>query len=107
MWYSSTVIYITYICALVSIYDLDVLKTLHSAQIRTVMVTGDNVLTALSVARECNIIKPNLPVLLAKTTPPSDDYDIIGKSSGSPPTLLWEEAQEVDNAMMLVWNNFL
>ena len=33
-----------------------VIKELNEANIRTIMATGDNVLTAISVARECNII---------------------------------------------------
>ncbi|CAD5226995.1 unnamed protein product [Bursaphelenchus xylophilus] len=35
-----------------------VIGQLNKARIRTVMVTGDNVLTAMSVARECGIIRP-------------------------------------------------
>lgn len=35
-----------------------VIAQLNKAHIRTVMVTGDNVLTAMSVARECGIIRP-------------------------------------------------
>ncbi len=34
-----------------------VIKELNEANIRTIMATGDNVLTAISVARECNIIQ--------------------------------------------------
>ncbi|OZC10773.1 hypothetical protein X798_02196 [Onchocerca flexuosa] len=37
---------------------IDVIHQLNKAHIRTVMVTGDNILTALSVARECGIIQP-------------------------------------------------
>jgi len=32
---------------------------LHQAHVRTVMVTGDNLLTALWVARQCRIINQN------------------------------------------------
>lgn len=35
-----------------------VIEQLYKAQIRPVMVTGDNILTAISVARECGMIKP-------------------------------------------------
>lgn len=35
---------------------IPVMKDLTSASIRVVMVTGDNMLTALSVARECSMI---------------------------------------------------
>jgi len=33
-----------------------VIDLLHSADVKTVMVTGDNALTAISVARQCNIV---------------------------------------------------
>ncbi|VDL72662.1 unnamed protein product [Nippostrongylus brasiliensis] len=38
---------------------LAVINQLNRAHIRTIMVTGDNLLTAQSVARECGIIRPN------------------------------------------------
>ena len=34
----------------------DIIQELHAAQIREVMCTGDNILTAISVARECELI---------------------------------------------------
>ncbi|CAG9864440.1 unnamed protein product [Phyllotreta striolata] len=34
-----------------------VIKTLHSANIRTVMITGDNILTAISVAHDCGMVR--------------------------------------------------
>ncbi|XP_015595674.1 probable cation-transporting ATPase 13A3 isoform X2 [Cephus cinctus] len=40
-----------------------VVAALNTACIKTVMVTGDNMLTALSVARDCDMIKPNMPVI--------------------------------------------
>jgi cation-transporting P-type ATPase 13A2 len=36
-----------------------VLRELLSANIRAIMVTGDNILTAISVARECNLLNKN------------------------------------------------
>ncbi|XP_065842399.1 polyamine-transporting ATPase 13A2-like isoform X2 [Oscarella lobularis] len=44
-----------------------VINELHRAALRTVMVTGDNILTAVSVARECNIIQPNQKVIGIET----------------------------------------
>lgn len=41
-----------------------VIDSLSAANIRTVMVTGDNILTALSVARDCNIIQNNQNVII-------------------------------------------
>ena len=39
------------------------LSVLNDANIRTVMCTGDNVLTAISVGKECGLIKPDLVYL--------------------------------------------
>ncbi|XP_010902495.1 probable cation-transporting ATPase 13A3 isoform X2 [Esox lucius] len=49
-----------------------VLEDLRRANIRTVMVTGDNMLTAISVARDCGMITPNERVIIADATPPKD-----------------------------------
>jgi cation-transporting ATPase 13A2 len=42
------------------------IKTLHKARIKTVMATGDNPLTSISVAKQCGIINSNLPVYLGE-----------------------------------------
>uniref|UniRef100_A0A669CDB2 Polyamine-transporting ATPase 13A3 n=1 Tax=Oreochromis niloticus TaxID=8128 RepID=A0A669CDB2_ORENI len=49
-----------------------VLQDLHQASIRTVMVTGDNMLTAISVARDCGMIPPQDTVIIADALPPHD-----------------------------------
>ncbi|KAI1882813.1 hypothetical protein AGOR_G00238780 [Albula goreensis] len=49
-----------------------VLGELHRANIRTVMVTGDNMLTAISVARDCGMIPPQDRVIIADALPPKD-----------------------------------
>ncbi|XP_054458122.1 polyamine-transporting ATPase 13A3 isoform X1 [Anoplopoma fimbria] len=49
-----------------------VLQDLHRASIRTVMVTGDNMLTAISVARDCGMIPPQDTVIIADAFPPHD-----------------------------------
>jgi soluble P-type ATPase len=41
----------------------DVLKELHNAQIRPVMVTGDNILTAICVAQDCGLVPPSQPII--------------------------------------------
>jgi cation-transporting ATPase 13A2 len=41
-----------------------VIKTLQECEIGTIMATGDNVLTAISVARQCGIIDKNDTVFL-------------------------------------------
>ena len=40
-----------------------VISALNAASIKIVMVTGDNMLTALSVARDCDMLKPGMPVI--------------------------------------------
>lgn len=50
---------------------------LPRAHIRTVMVTGDNLLTALSVARECGIIRPNKTAYLVEHR--TDEFDSKGR----------------------------
>ncbi|XP_047230374.1 polyamine-transporting ATPase 13A3 isoform X2 [Girardinichthys multiradiatus] len=49
-----------------------VLQDLRRANIRTVMVTGDNMLTAISVARDCGMIAPGDTVIIADALPPHD-----------------------------------
>jgi cation-transporting ATPase 13A3/4/5 len=42
----------------------DVIKRLKAANIRTIMCTGDNILTALSVARDCDMINEEDRVII-------------------------------------------
>ncbi|XP_067851372.1 polyamine-transporting ATPase 13A3 isoform X2 [Heptranchias perlo] len=49
-----------------------VLEELRKANIRTVMVTGDNMLTAVSVARNSGMILPQDKVIIAEALPPKD-----------------------------------
>jgi cation-transporting P-type ATPase 13A2 len=42
------------------------INALHKAKIRTIMATGDNPLTSISVARESGIIDPSRPVFLGE-----------------------------------------
>ncbi|XP_043926231.1 polyamine-transporting ATPase 13A3 [Protopterus annectens] len=51
-----------------------VLEELRKANIRTVMVTGDNMLTAISVARDCGMILPQDKVIVADAVPPKDGH---------------------------------
>lgn len=41
-----------------------VIEILQKAEVQTIMATGDNALTAISVARQCNIIDSEKPVYL-------------------------------------------
>ncbi|KAM4605087.1 polyamine-transporting ATPase 13A3-like isoform 2-T2 [Polymixia lowei] len=49
-----------------------VLEDLRQANIRTLMVTGDNMLTAISVARDCGMIRSHERVIIADAVPPKD-----------------------------------
>ncbi|KAL3862275.1 hypothetical protein ACJMK2_008256, partial [Sinanodonta woodiana] len=49
-----------------------VIKQLRDANIRTVMVTGDNILTALSVARECGMVDVEESIILVQAYPPQE-----------------------------------
>jgi cation-transporting ATPase 13A3/4/5 len=40
------------------------IETLQSARLKMVMATGDNMLTAISVAKECYLIKPDAPIFM-------------------------------------------
>ncbi|XP_074651974.1 putative cation-transporting ATPase 13A4 [Tubulanus polymorphus] len=48
------------------------LEKLTNADIRTVMVTGDNLLTALKVGHDCNILKPDRDTYVVNTTKHKD-----------------------------------
>ncbi|XP_077998029.1 polyamine-transporting ATPase 13A3-like [Glandiceps talaboti] len=58
-----------------------IIQVLNRANIRTVMVTGDNMLTAVSVAKDCGMVPAGEKVILVTGTPPMD---------GKPATLSWE-----------------
>ncbi|XP_022217450.2 probable cation-transporting ATPase 13A3 isoform X1 [Drosophila obscura] len=46
-----------------------VIHALNAAKIRTIMVTGDNILTATSVARDCGIVSPSQAVITVHADP--------------------------------------
>lgn len=54
------------------------IKTLNEANVRTIMATGDNVLTAISVGKECNIVPSN-----------SDIYIVDVVKDGNKDKLVW------------------
>lgn len=51
---------------------IPVLRHLNEAEIKTVMITGDNILTATSVARQCSIVKPGVKVIQVEAMPPEN-----------------------------------
>ncbi|XP_053168236.1 polyamine-transporting ATPase 13A3 isoform X4 [Hemicordylus capensis] len=77
-----------------------VLEDLRRAKIRTVMVTGDNMLTAISVARDCGMILPQEKVIIAEALPPRDGQtarinwhyaDALAKPTESAPAIHSED----------------
>ena len=58
----------------------EVIQKLTACEIRSVMATGDNVLTAISVARQCEMISPTKEVILG---------DLIARPDGSGHDLKW------------------
>jgi cation-transporting P-type ATPase 13A2 len=68
---------------------IGVIDTLNRANIRTIMATGDNVLTAISVGRECNLIEPDHEVFLGDLVKAKGGSDVVqwrstrGESSSS------------------------
>ncbi|XP_064610270.1 polyamine-transporting ATPase 13A3-like [Liolophura sinensis] len=63
-----------------------VIKKLRTANIRTVMVTGDNILTAISVARDCGMVQRSDRVILVNANPP----DPVTNKEAS---ILWQFAE--------------
>lgn len=65
---------------------LPIINTLKKAYIKCVMVTGDNLLTALSVARECGMVSYTEKIIIVKALPPENNNPAkikwdIGESS--------------------------
>jgi predicted P-type ATPase len=63
-----------------------VIRLLHNANIRTVMITGDNILTAISVARDCEMVKTNDQIFVVEVKQkdccaPELVYQSIGSAS--------------------------
>ncbi|XP_050682195.1 polyamine-transporting ATPase 13A3-like isoform X2 [Leptidea sinapis] len=73
-----------------------VIKELHEANMRQIMVTGDNIMTAMSVARGCFMVQPQQKVVLvtpglqtlADQRPPLS-MEVIGE--GGPPKLALDD----------------
>lgn len=65
----------------------ETIKSLHRANIRTLMATGDNILTALSVAQECHMIEQNEKIII---------IEIDEKIEGLP-KLIWKYAPTHQN----------
>lgn len=57
---------------------LNTIQVLHEAGIKTVMATGDAVLTGISVARECCLINPSITVYLGELREDKVYWEIFG-----------------------------
>lgn len=68
-----------------------VIKILNDANIRTIMVTGDNILTAVSVAKDCDMIEENQSIIIVNSRWLNDDeaeifYTLEGHSTSATAT---------------------
>ncbi|XP_041093172.1 probable cation-transporting ATPase 13A3 [Polyodon spathula] len=72
---------------------LPVLAALRRAGIRTVMVTGDSMLTAVSVAMECGMVPPQGRVIITEATPPRE---------GQPATIHWIHGEKRGEESVIV-----
>lgn len=68
-----------------------IIRELHMANMRLVMVTGDNIMTAMSVARGCFMVQPQQKIVLITAVPQANDaqppltMEVVGESG--PPKL--------------------
>lgn len=68
-----------------------VIKILNDANIRTVMVTGDNILTAISVAKDCDMVLEDQSIIIVNSRWKTDDepelfYTLEGHSTSATAT---------------------
>ncbi|KAM5507570.1 hypothetical protein McanMca71_000837 [Microsporum canis] len=68
-----------------------VITELHDAGIRSVMCTGDNILTAVSVARECGFVEGSAPCFIP--------YFVEGCSSDPNSRLCWQSIDNPDHQL--------
>jgi cation-transporting ATPase 13A2 len=58
-----------------------IIQTLNAAKIRTIMATGDNVLTAIAVGKECGIVDPDIEVFLGDLRKEGNEDVVFWKST--------------------------
>uniref|UniRef100_A0A8C2XDC3 Polyamine-transporting ATPase 13A3 n=1 Tax=Cyclopterus lumpus TaxID=8103 RepID=A0A8C2XDC3_CYCLU len=71
-----------------------VLLELRQANIRTLMVTGDNLLTAISVARDCGMVRAHERVIIADAAPPKDFH---------PASITWHYTENPEQLLHLFY----
>ncbi|EEQ36531.1 hypothetical protein CLUG_00654 [Clavispora lusitaniae ATCC 42720] len=70
------------------------LQELREAAIRTVMCTGDNVLTAVSVGRECGLIHSSVSQVFIPRFAGEDEQNITGGTG-----LIWEDIHDANKRL--------
>lgn len=70
------------------------LQELRTAAIRTVMCTGDNVLTAISVGKECELIAPAVNLVYIPRFAHDDEWQSTGETG-----LIWEDMLDSSNRL--------
>lgn len=65
------------------------LNELKEASIRTIMCTGDNVLTAVSVGRECELIDPSVSQVYVARVASDEEFESTGSTG-----LIWEDIHD-------------
>lgn len=65
------------------------LNELKKASIRTIMCTGDNVLTAVSVGRECELIDPSVSQVYVARIASDEEFESTGSTG-----LIWEDIHD-------------
>ncbi|KAL1509672.1 hypothetical protein ABEB36_004378 [Hypothenemus hampei] len=63
---------------------VSVIRELHNSNIRTVMITGDNIMTAIAVGRDCNMVGPGADIFILSVT----ELDNLNEA----PTIVVEKA---------------
>ena len=61
---------------------LPTIRTLNDCQVRTIMATGDNTLTAISVGRNCGMLKENVDVFLGEVNEGAILWQLAKAGSG-------------------------
>ena len=69
---------------------IETIKKLQKSNIRTVMVTGDNILTSISVARQINLVNPNQRIYYGDLS----EEKINGKYN-----LIWKDFDFYENSL--------
>lgn len=74
----------------------DAIKTLQEAELKIIMVTGDNIQTAIHVAKECKIIKPDASVIeVVATKPTKYDFAAINYYAICMPEILVKNKENI------------